>query len=67
MIETLEDNEEGVKVGGELISDVRLADDQGMISNSERGLQSLMDRLNEVAKTYDMKVNVKKTKAIRVS
>jgi hypothetical protein len=67
MIETLEDNEEGVKVGGELISDVRFADDQGMISNSERGLQSLMDMLNEVAKRYDMKINVKKTKTMVVS
>ena len=66
MIETLEDNEEGVRVGGELISDVRFADDQEMISNSERGLQSLMDRLNEVAKSYDMKINVKKTKTMIV-
>ena len=49
MIEILEGNEEGVMVGGELIPDVRFADDQGMISNSERGLQRLMDRLNEVA------------------
>ena len=64
MIETLEGNEEGVRGGGggELIPDVRLADDQGMISNSEGKLQRLMDTLNEVAKSYKMKINVKKTK-----
>ena len=53
MIETLEENEEEVMVegGGELIPDVRFPDDQGMISNSKGGLQKLMDRLNEVAKS----------------
>ena len=45
-----------------------LPDDQGMISNSEGGgLQRLMDRLNEVAKSYKMKINVKKTKTMVVS
>ena len=67
MIETLEENEEGVVVGGELNADVRFADDQGMIYNSERGLQRLMDRLNEVTKGYKMKINVKKTKTMVVS
>ena len=62
MIETLERNEERVMVGGELIPDVRFADDQRMISNSERGLQRLMDRLNKVAKSYKTKSNVKKDK-----
>ena len=38
-----------------------------MISNSEEGLQRLMDRLNEVAKSYKMKINVKKTKTMIVS
>ena len=36
-------------------------------SNSEEGLQRLMDRLNEVAKSYKMKINVKKTKTMIVS
>ena len=35
-----------------------------MISNSEGGLQRLMDRLNEVAKNYKMKINVKKKKTM---
>ena len=28
---------------------------QGMISNSEEGMQRLIDRLNEVAKSYKMR------------
>ena len=54
-------------LGGELIPDVRFADDQGMISNSEGGLQRLMDRLNEVRKSYKIKINVKKTNTMVVS
>src|SRR6476469_5566235 len=60
MKEALENVEEGIRVGGELINDVKYADDQGMIA----GLQSLMDSLNTTPKHYDMKINIKKTKAM---
>src|SRR6478609_4757811 len=63
----LENVEEGVRVGGELIKDVKYADDQGMVANTEAGLQSLFDSLNITAKHYDMKINIKKTKAMVVS
>ena len=59
--EALENMEEGKRVGGELIKDVKYADDQGMVTNKEAGLQSLMDSLNTTAKHYDMKINIKKT------
>ena len=67
MIEALDDIEEGIKIGGRLLQDVRFADDQAMVSSREAGLQRLLDRLVETAKTYDMKVNVKKTKVMKVS
>src|SRR6476469_7431713 len=67
MKEALENMEEGIRVGGELIKDVKYADDQGMVNNTEAGLQSLMDSLNTTAKHYDMKINIKKTKAMVVS
>src|SRR6476469_9501302 len=67
MMEALENVEEGIRVGGELIKDVKNADDQGMVANTEAGLQSLMDSLNTTAKHYDMKINIKKTKAMVVS
>ena len=67
MAEALEDVEEGVKVGGKLIKDIKFADDQGIIASTEKGLQQLMDQLNSTAKDYNMKLNVKKTKTMLVS
>ena len=37
MEEAMEEIEEGVKVGGYLLRDVRFADDQGMVAIVERG------------------------------
>src|SRR5206468_2873 len=64
MIEALEDMEEGVLVGGQLVSDVRFADDQGMVAGTEMGLQRLMNKLNDTAKYFGMKINIKKTKTM---
>ena len=52
---------------GYLLRDVRFADDQGMVPSTEKGLQKIIDRLNDTAKSYDMKVNVNKTKVMKVS
>src|SRR3981189_2535758 len=67
MKEVLEGVEEGIRVGGELISDIRFADDQAMVASSEVGLQRLIDRLNAVSKKHSMKINIKKTKTMVVS
>ena len=66
MIEALKDMEEGVLVGGQLISDVRFADVQGMVASTEMGLQRLMNKLNDTAKNFGMKINVQKTKTMVV-
>ena len=58
---------EGVNVGGELVTDVRFADDQGMVAETEKGLQKIMDSLNEISQKYGMKINVKKTKVMVIS
>ena len=55
MVKAMEDIEEGIKVGGKWLEDVRFADDQAMVASSERGLQPIMDELVRVAKQYDMK------------
>src|SRR6267154_2473762 len=65
MIEVLEDMEELVE--GKLANDVRFADDQGMMASTEMGLQRLMNKLNDTAKSFDMKINVQKTKTMVVS
>src|SRR2546426_2038699 len=67
MMEVLEGMEEGVRVGGVLISDIRFEDDQRMFASSEMGVQRLMDRLNAIAKKCSMRINIKKTKTMVVS
>ena len=67
MKEAMIDLDEGVQVGGNWLKDVRFADDQGMVASTEQGLQLILDKLNESAKQYDMKINVKKTKVMKIS
>ena len=67
MIEALDNVDEGMVIGGETIKEVRFADDQAMVANTERGLQKLINSLNLKAKDFNMKINVKKTKAMRIS
>ena len=66
MIEALEDMEEGVPVGGQLVNDVEFADDQGMVAGTEMVLQRLMNKLNDTAKNFGMKINIQKTKTMVV-
>src|SRR6218665_4090086 len=44
--EAVEDLEEGEKVGGRWIKALRFADDQAMVAKSQKGLQTMMDRLD---------------------
>ena len=67
MVEALDGVDEGVKVGGSLLKDIRFADDQGMVAETERGLQIIMNRLNDASKEYGMKINIKKTKGMKIS
>ena len=50
-----------------MLTDIRFADDQGMVAETEQGLQNIMNRVNDVSKEYGMKINIKKTKVMRVS
>jgi len=58
---------EGVKVGGVLIPAIRLADDQAMVLHTVRGLQVIMDALQDTSEKYNMRINTKKTKIMRMS
>src|SRR3954463_9747568 len=53
-------------MGGQLVTDVRFADDQGMVAGTEMGLQRLMNKLNETAKNFGMKINVQETKTMEI-
>ena len=45
-------------MGGRLLSDVRFADDQGMLASSETDLQAIMSRLERAAKKFDMRIKL---------
>jgi len=66
--EALEDIQEGVKVGGVLIPVIRFADHQAMVSHTVRGLQVIMDAMQDTSEKYNMRINTtKKTKIMRMS
>ena len=54
-------------MGGVLIPAIRLADDQAMVSHTVRGLQVIMDALQDTSEKYNMRINTKKTKIMRIS
>ena len=62
---------EGIRVGGHLIlsciKTVSFADYQATLAGSFKGLQLMMDKMQETAGEYDMKINVKKTKEMKIS
>ena len=66
MIEAIADVEEGVRAGGELLHDIKFADDQKMMAHTEKELQTIMGALSKTWKEYDMKIHVKNTKVMRV-
>ena len=55
---------EGIQVGGHLIKTVRFADDQATLANSVKGLQLMMGKMQENAREYDMKINVKSVRGL---
>ena len=55
MIEAMEDVEEGVRIGGELLKNVRFADDQGMVAHTGKGQQTIMDALIREIVLYEDK------------
>jgi len=50
-----------------LIPAIWFADDQAMVSHTMRGLQVIMDALQDISEKYNMKINTKKTKIMRMS
>jgi len=67
MNEAMEDNTDGINIGGNIISDIRFADDQAMIADTEEGLQRIIDKLDTTAERYNMKINIAKTKIMCIS
>ena len=62
MKEVFEDREEGVKINGRRINNLRYADDTVIITESEEDLQLLLDDLYSKSKELGLTINTKKTK-----
>ena len=58
---------EGIRVGGHLIKTVLFVDDQVTLASSVKGLQLMMDKMQETTEEHGMKINVKKTKVMKIS
>ena len=67
MREAMDGIHEGITVGGNTIAEIRFADDQAIIADSEEGLQRIMNTLDKTAEKYNMKINLNKTKVMKIS
>lgn len=54
----------GIKVGGNIISNLRYADDTALLANSEEELQDLVRQVEEKSSEYGLTMNPKKTKVM---
>lgn len=63
----LENLEDGIKVNGKIINNIRYADDTVIIANSPEGLQRLMDAITREGDALGLRINTDKTKTMVVS
>lgn len=62
----LSDAEEGIRMDGKLINNIRYADDNVIITSSLENLQTLLQRVNKVSNKFGLKLNVSKTKLMLI-
>ena len=55
MREAMEGVQEGISVGGNRIAEIRFADDQAIIADSEEGLQRIMNNLDHTIEKFNKK------------
>lgn len=66
LTEALSEVSEIICVGGWLKT-VRYADDQATIASTAEGLQCMMNKMNEAAERYGIRINQKKMKVMKIS
>ena len=47
---------------GQSVNDIRFADDQDMVADTEMGLQRLINKFSDTSKNIGMQINVPNTK-----
>lgn len=60
-------DEKGISINGEIISNLRYADDTVVLTNSRNDLQHNLDKINEQCDKYGLRINTKKTKLMIIS
>ena len=63
----LEDIQEGIKVNGRFVNNIRYADDTVIIANSQEGLQNLINAITREGDAFGLKINTEKTKTMVIS
>ena len=58
----LEEAQDGIKIAGRNISNLRYADDTNLMAESEEELKSLLMKVKEESEKVDLKLNIQKTK-----
>ena len=58
---------ECITIGGTTINNLRYADDTVLLAETEEDMQEILNEVNLVGKTFDMKINAKKTKTMLIS
>ena len=56
----------GIKIGGKLASNLRYADDTALCANSQEEAERLIGKVNIIGKSRLLKLNVKKTKFLKI-
>jgi len=65
--EALDNIDDGLVINGEVINNLRYADDTVLIADTAEGLQRIIDHVATACSRYDMKINCKKTQTLIVS
>ena len=58
--------EMGIKIGGKLVSNLRYADDTALCAHSQEEAERLIGKVNIIGKSRLLKLNVKKTKLLKI-
>ena len=58
--------EMGIKLGGKLVSNLRYTDDSARCTNSQEEAERLIGKVNIIGKSRLLKINVKKTKLLKI-
>ena len=62
----LDNTEIGVRISGEIINNLRFADDIDLLAENEDELQELTTRVHESSKRFGLKINAEKTKTMTI-